>query len=230
MSKFAAMPLLLHIETAVEGASLCLSNGPEIIGFTENPSQKDSAAWVQPGIQDLLQKSGVTLKELAAVAVSAGPGSYTGLRVGLSSAKGLCYALGIPLITISTLKMMAVAALEQAVDLLCPMIDARRMEVFTAVYDKTLSEVVAPHNRILDAESFADLLQKERVCFSGNGSPKFAQLVNNPNALFVPVLADARSMVPLAVQSFDSKVFADLAYAEPYYGKEFFSTHMKSKS
>jgi tRNA threonylcarbamoyladenosine biosynthesis protein TsaB len=136
------MPLLLHIETAVEGASLCLSDGPEIIGFAENPSQKDSAAWVQPGIQDLLHKSGVRLQQLAAVSVSAGPGSYTGLRVGLSSAKGLCYALGIPLLTISTLKMMAVAAQSQEVDLLCPMIDARRMEVFAAVYNKELAEVV----------------------------------------------------------------------------------------
>jgi tRNA threonylcarbamoyladenosine biosynthesis protein TsaB len=224
------MPLLLHIETAVEGASLCLSDGPEIIGFAENPSQKDSAAWVQPGIQDLLHKSGVRLQQLAAVSVSAGPGSYTGLRVGLSSAKGLCYALGIPLLTISTLKMMAVAAQSQEADLLCPMIDARRMEVFAAVYNKELTEVVAPHNRILDEDSFADLLQKERVCFFGNGSPKFAHLVNNPHASFVPVLTDARCMVPLAVQGFEGKAFADLAYAEPYYGKEFFSTHMKSKS
>jgi tRNA threonylcarbamoyladenosine biosynthesis protein TsaB len=224
------MPLLLHIETAVEGASLCLSEGPDIIGFTGNPSQKDSAAWVQPALQELLKQSKATLKQVEAVSVSAGPGSYTGLRVGLSSAKGLCYALGIPLITVSTLKMMAVAAGEQEADLLCPMIDARRLEVFTAVYDKQLNEIVAPHNLILEAGSFAGMLGKQRVCFFGNGSPKFAPIVNNPNALFVSCLADARSLVPLALQIFEAKAFADLAYAEPYYGKEFFSTYMKSNS
>jgi tRNA threonylcarbamoyladenosine biosynthesis protein TsaB len=222
--------VLLHIETAVEGASLCLSQGDKILGYSENPSQKDSAAWVQPGIQQLVKEQGLQLRELSAVSVSAGPGSYTGLRVGMSSAKGLCYALGIPLITISTLKMMAVAALAEEADLLCPLIDARRMEVFTAVYDKELREVVPPHNRILDPESFAGLLQQHRVCFFGNGSEKFQPLVRSPRALFASIRANATHLVPLALQLFENKAFADLAYSEPYYGKEFFSTYIKSKS
>ena len=224
------MSILLHIETAVEGASLCLSEGDKIIGFSENPSQKDSAAWVQPGIQQLVKEQGLQLRELSAVSVSAGPGSYTGLRVGMSSAKGLCYALGIPLITISTLKMMASAAQAEEADLLCPLIDARRMEVFTAVYDKELREIVPPHNRILDTESFSDLLQQHRICFLGNGSEKLKPLISSPLASFISISANATHMVPLALQSFENKVFADLAYSEPYYGKEFFSTSMKSKS
>ena len=224
------MSILLHIETAVEGASLCLSEGSKIVGYAENPSQKDSAAWVQPAIQQLVKEQGLQLRALSAVSVSAGPGSYTGLRVGMSSAKGLCYALGIPLITISTLKLMASTALAEDAELLCPLIDARRMEVFTAVYDKELREIVSPHNRILEADSFADLLQQHRVCFLGNGSAKFRPLVSSPQASFAPIAANAAHLVPLALQLFENKEFADLAYSEPYYGKEFFSTYIKSKS
>jgi tRNA threonylcarbamoyladenosine biosynthesis protein TsaB len=222
--------LLLHIETAVVGSSVCLSDGVNIVALKENPSQKDSAAWVQPAIQDLVRESGITLRELQAISVSAGPGSYTGLRVGMSTAKGLCYALGIPLITVSTLKMMAVTALKEEADLLCPMIDARRMEVFTALYDKKLNEVVAPHNMILEAGSFAPPLEQNRVLFFGNGAEKFKPLVANPHAFFATLEANAAHLVPLALQQFEDRTFADLAYAEPYYGKEFFSTYIKSIS
>ena len=224
------MSLLLHIETAVTGSSVCLSNGDKVILLKENPSQKDSAAWVQPAIQELAKESGIALRDLQAVSVSAGPGSYTGLRVGMSTAKGLCYALGIPLITVSTLKMMAVAAGNPGTDLLCPMIDARRMEVFTALYNKDLSEVVAPHNLILDADSFAGPLQQHTVCFFGNGAAKFRPLVTSPQARFADVEANAAHLVPLALRAFEAQAFADLAYAEPYYGKEFFSTYIKSSS
>jgi tRNA threonylcarbamoyladenosine biosynthesis protein TsaB len=222
--------LLLHIETAVVGSSLCLSDGEKVLALKDNPSQKDSAAWVQPAIQELVRESGLSLKDLAAISVSAGPGSYTGLRVGMSTAKGLCYALGIPLLTVSTLKMMAVAALDADADLLCPMIDARRMEVFTAVYHKDLKEVVPPHNIILEAGTFAGQLAQHRVLFFGNGAEKFRPLVDSPRASFAPIEATAAHLVPLALRDFEAGRFADLAYAEPYYGKEFFSTYIKSIS
>ena len=228
--KFAPVSLLLHIETAVVGSSVCLSDGDRVVALKENPAQKDSAAWVQPAIRELAAESGIALRQLQAVSVSAGPGSYTGLRVGLSTAKGLCYALGIPLITVSTLKMMAAAALQQDAGLLCPMIDARRMEVFTAAYNKHLEEVIAPHNLILDADSFAAQLQQHPVCFFGNGAEKFKSLVSSPMARFAEIEANAVHLVPLALQAFEAKAFADLAYAEPYYGKEFFSTYIKSIS
>lgn len=224
------MSLLLHIETAVVGSSVCLSDGDRVLALKDNPSQKDSAAWVQPAIRELVAESGTALRQLQAVSVSAGPGSYTGLRVGLSTAKGLCYALGIPLITVSTLKMMAAAALQQEADLLCPMIDARRLEVFTAAYNRSLEEVIAPHNIILDAESFAGQLQLHSVCFFGNGAAKFKPLVTSPRARFADIETNAAHLVPLALQAFEAKDFADLAYAEPYYGKEFFSTYIKSST
>lgn len=228
--KFAPVSLLLHIETAVVGSSVCLSDGDRVLALKENPSQKDSAAWVQPAIQDLAKESGITLGQLVGVSVSAGPGSYTGLRVGMSTAKGLCYALGIPLITVSTLQMMAVAALHGEADLLCPMIDARRMEVFTALYTKDLEQVVAPHNLVLDAASFAGQLQQHPVLFFGNGATKFQPLVDSPWARFATIEANAAHLVPLALRAFEAKAFADLAYAEPYYGKEFFSTYIKSST
>src|SRR5699024_2694741 len=111
----------------------------------------------------------------------------TGLRVGMAAAKGLCYALHIPLITISTLKMMAVAAHSEPTELLCPMIDARRMEVFTAIYDKQLNEMAAPHNIILTEESFTGFLSKHTITFFGNGSNKFQAICSHPNALFKPI-------------------------------------------
>lgn len=224
------MSLLLHIETAVVGSSVCLSDGDKVVALKANPLQKDSAAWVQPAIHELVKESGLALKDLSAISVSAGPGSYTGLRVGMSTAKGLCYALGIPLITVSTLQMMAVAALQEDADLLCPMIDARRMEVFTALYDKSLNEVVAPHNLILEAHSFAPQLEQNRVLFFGNGAEKFRPLVSTPQAFFASIEANAAHLVPLALRRFEAGAFADLAYAEPYYGKEFFSTYIKSIS
>lgn len=224
------MSLILTIDTAVEGASVCLAREGDVVACQENPSQKDSAAWIQPALHELVKEYGITWQHLDAIAVSAGPGSYTGLRVGMSTAKGLCYALGIPLITIGTLKMMALAALDEDADLLCPMIDARRMEVFTALYNKQLEEVVAPHSLILTPGSFGELVAKHRVVFFGNGSPKFAPLAQHPNARFATLASSARHLAPLAHKQFTHKAFADLAYAEPYYGKEFFSPYFKSNT
>src|SRR6266513_982784 len=130
------MSLLLNIDTAIETASICLSKDGNVLHLSINENQKDHAAWLTVAIQEMMQNSGYQLNQLNAIAVTIGPGSYTGLRVGLSTAKGLCYVLKIPLLTIGTLEMMAFAAKQNPVDLLCPMIDARRMEVFTAVYDK----------------------------------------------------------------------------------------------
>jgi len=216
------MSVLLHIDTAVVGASLCLSVNNEIIAFTENEHTKDSARWIHVGIDELLNEATRSPDELDAISLSAGPGSYTGLRVGMAAAKGLCFALNIPLICISTLKMMAKAADEYA-GLLCPMIDARRMEVFTALYDKNLNEIVSPQNLILTLESFAEELKNHKIVFFGNGSEKFASIQASPNAAFLDIKANAKHLVPLAYQLFIKKEFSDLAYTEPFYGKEFYS-------
>ena len=145
--------MILNIDTATEEASVCLSQDGNVIHTLLNDSQKDHAAWIQVAINTLLQKEGYTMQQIQAVAVTHGPGSYTGLRVGMASAKGICFALQIPLITINTLQVMAFGAINQWRSLaenmklplcFCPMIDARRMEVFTAVYNEALEEIISP--------------------------------------------------------------------------------------
>lgn len=219
------MNLILNIDTAVETSSICLADGDTIIGVTKSPSQKDSASWIQPAIKEILQQHNFQLRQLAAVAVSNGPGSYTGLRVGLSSAKGLCYALKIPLITVNTLKVMAAAALNTGLstDLICPMIDARRMEVFTTIYNKDLEEVMPQTNMIVDENSFADLLEKHSITFLGNGSKKVETLITKKNAMFVNIENDAKHMCLLTKELYLHRRFDELAYSEPNYGKDFYS-------
>jgi tRNA threonylcarbamoyladenosine biosynthesis protein TsaB len=217
------MSLILNIDTAVEIASVCLAEDREILELSINENQKDHAAWLTVTIQKMMDRSGHGLKQLKAIAVTIGPGSYTGLRVGLSAAKGLCYALDIPLITVGTFEMMAFAAKEKKADLFCPMIDARRMEVYTAVYDRTLREIKAPFSLIIDKNSFEDLLTANQVLFFGNGSDKLKEVLDHPHALFENIVFNASHMVSLAADRLMSMQFADLAYVEPFYLKEFFS-------
>lgn len=221
------MSLILNIDTAVEGASVCLADNEKVGAFKINPSQKDSAAWLHIGIEKLLKESAVNPGELAAIAVSAGPGSYTGLRVGMSAAKGLCFALNIPLIFVGTLKMMATAAKKHTSHLLCPMIDARRMEVFTAVFDNDTGEVMPASNMILSVESFSGLLEKNIITFFGNGSEKFKKITENQNARFLHISASAKDMANLSFEKLVNKEFSNLAYSEPFYGKEFYAPPKK---
>ena len=207
---------------------MCLAEDGAAMDLVANTSQKDHAAWIHVAIEKMIhsesllpQGKGYKLKELDAIAVSGGPGSYTGLRVGLSTAKGLCYALRIPLIMINSLEMMAYAAKDVGDKLLCPMIDARRMEVFTAVYDKKLKLVVEPHACIVDENTFSGLLDQHRILFFGNGSNKLKPLIKNSNAEYAEINADASHLARLSFQYFVVKQFAGLAYAEPFYLKEF---------
>ncbi|WP_205508486.1 tRNA (adenosine(37)-N6)-threonylcarbamoyltransferase complex dimerization subunit type 1 TsaB [Longitalea arenae] len=225
--------MILCIDTATDQACVCLSKEGEVVSVLENDNQKDHAAWIQTAINSLLQKQGVSMQHLQAVAVTAGPGSYTGLRVGMASAKGLCFALQIPLITINTLQVMAHAAINQLGNIVaqmskplcyCPMIDARRMEVFTAVYDEFLQEIIAPKAMILDELSFtAELNERSLICF-GNGSNKWKNVSRYPNVLFIDEKLDiAKSLAKLASSLHLSQNFANLAYAEPVYLKEFYT-------
>jgi tRNA threonylcarbamoyladenosine biosynthesis protein TsaB len=144
----------------------------------------------------------------------------------MATAKGLCYALQVPLISLGTLEIMAAAATDVTSELLCPMIDARRMEVFTALYDKEGHEVVAPHNRILEADSFADILKNSTITFFGNGSHKWKPLALSANAYFQDIEFSAKDMITLAAASYQRSAFTDLAYSEPLYVKEFFTTQI----
>jgi tRNA threonylcarbamoyladenosine biosynthesis protein TsaB len=225
--------MILNIDTATEQASVCLSQDGNVIRTLLNDSQKDHAAWIQVAINTLLQKEGYTMQQIQAVAVTQGPGSYTGLRVGMASAKGICFALQIPLITINTLQVMAFGAINQWRSLaenmkqplcFCPMIDARRMEVFTAVYNEALEEIVSPKAMILDELSFQpELHDRSLICF-GNGSFKWKNVSRYPNVLFIDEKIDiAKSLAKLASSLYLAKNFANLAYAEPVYLKEFYS-------
>lgn len=222
------MSLLLNIDTALDTASVCLANGDEIIESVINENQKDHAAWLHKAILGILQKNSIRPNQLTAVAVSIGPGSYTGLRVGLAAAKGLCFALHIPLITVSTLKMMAFSVIEEATTLICPLIDARRMEVFTAVYDKSLEERISPRAMIIDETSFASLLSADKILFCGNGSKKLLPLITNAHASFSDTSSQALHLAALSIRCFHKKEFADLAYTEPLYIKEFYSPLRKT--
>jgi tRNA threonylcarbamoyladenosine biosynthesis protein TsaB len=225
--------MILSIDTATDEASVCISQNGEVIGVLTNDNQKDHAGWVQVAINTLLHQKGVTMQQLQAIAVTAGPGSYTGLRVGMATAKGLCFALQIPLITINTLQVMAYGAIEQwrseveklALPLYyCPMIDARRMEVFTAVYDEALNEIVGPKAMILDELSFKEELNnRSLVCF-GNGSFKWQKVSRYPNVHFISEKIDiAKYLAKMATSLYLQQNFANLAYTEPVYLKEFYT-------
>ena len=233
------MPLLLNIDTATEHASVCLSRGETILGLIESTEQKNHASFVQPAIQQLVETNNTQLADIDAVAVTSGPGSYTGLRVGLASAKGICFALNKPLILVNTLEVMAQSILSfcrstnhptNTSTLFCPLIDARRMEVFTALYNASLQEVEAPHALIINEDSFAALLKDHPVIFSGSGHYKLEKIVSNPNAMFSTVQHNASHLARLAVKAYQSECFADLAYSGPLYVKEFFDPAKRQKA
>lgn len=217
------MALILNIDTSLDTASLCLARDNEVIQLVFNESQKDHAAWIHNAIQEILQNAGCTINMLDAVAVSIGPGSYTGLRIGLASAKGLCYALNIPLIIVNTLKIIAAASRQNAAGYICPMIDARRMEVFTAVYDKNLEEINSPQSYIIDDPRFISFLPAGNILFCGNGSKKLQKISPDPRYIFDTSVSNASHLAELSQNCYVNKQFADIAYTEPLYIKEFYT-------
>ena len=205
------MALLLNIDTATEVAAISISENETVIGSAINIDQKDHASFLHPAIKDLLHKAHLSIYKLDAIAVTAGPGSYTGLRVGMASTKGLCYALNIPLITVSTLEVMALSSIKQMHDpsaLYCPMIDARRMEVFTAVYDHHLKEIINPCSMILDSEVFKDILEKNKIYFSGSGAEKLKDILKNKNAAYTANEFTPASMAELSYENYKKENFA----------------------
>jgi tRNA threonylcarbamoyladenosine biosynthesis protein TsaB len=224
------MSLILNIDTASENAHVSLAKDGHILHSLNNELQKEHAAFLQSAIQQLTKITGIALKEIDAVAVTAGPGSYTGLRVGMASAKGLCYALKKPLITMGTLEVMTVTAMDLYPQkdeniLYCPMIDARRMEVFTAIYQQGLIFCLQPCALILDEFSFQNQLIKSKILFFGNGSEKWKKICTHPNAVFKKLSILPNSLSKTANTLFSSKSFTDIAYSEPFYLKEFQSVN-----
>jgi tRNA threonylcarbamoyladenosine biosynthesis protein TsaB len=222
------MPLLLHLDTATENAIVAISKGENIIDLTTNDKQKDHAFFLHQAIKQLTEKNNISLNKLHAISVTEGPGSYTGLRVGMSAAKGLCYALQIPLITINTLTAMALSVIEDTsrpeLFFYCPMIDARRMEVFTAVFDYQLNEIQSPRAMVLEPGYFEKLIQHKQIIFSGNGAKKMENLTTHLYTFFFSEKhISASALLKIAINKFRSKMFVDLSNAEPAYIKEFYT-------
>ena len=214
---------ILNIETSTKACSVAIHKNGKLMSLKENVTENFShSEKLQNYIQQTIEKSKIQLSNLSAVAVSKGPGSYTGLRIGVASAKGLCYALNIPLISISTLKAMSLGmSKEKKADLFCPMIDARRMEVYSAFFDNNnliKREIKAD---ILDINSYKDEL-KQKVVFFGDGSDKAKKTIKNKNASFVANFHTSATFVGmLSYQKFLDSDFEDIAYFEPFYLKDF---------
>ena len=222
------IPTILHIETATDVCSVALSRGAEVIGLKEEAGGNNHAKHLLPFVEEALKQGGCTVKDLDGVAVSVGPGSYTGLRIGVSTAKGIAYTAGIPVMAIGTLEGIAqgAKALWTGSDDVQPqivsMIDARRMEVFTARYDFAMNMMEEVSSKIVDENTFAELLASQTVVFCGNGMPKCRELLSaSPNARFVDAPVSARYLLPAALKKWQEQAFEDVAYFEPFYLKEY---------
>jgi tRNA threonylcarbamoyladenosine biosynthesis protein TsaB len=211
--------------------SVAISNNTELIAFKEIDNGYTHAENLHVFIKELLSSTKTTLSDLNAISISSGPGSYTGLRIGFSAAKGLAYALNIPLITIETLKSISYSVLNNSLDntLFCPLIDARRMEVYCAVYNYELETIMPVQALILNEESINVFNRQQPICFFGDGMPKAKELLQQlPNVTFIEnVTFSAKSMIELAYAKFLKNDFEDIAYAEPNYIKDFFFTTSK---
>ena len=233
------MALILSIETGTDICSVALANDGELMALRESDEGRDHAKKVALFVDELLRETGVQPSDLDAIAVGKGPGSYTGLRIGVSFAKGMCYALDIPLIAIGSLDALTEVAREDydagildieeeewAKAKLCPLVDARRMEVYAEVFDnegKALTDVVA---EVVAEDSFKEW-RKDKFVIFGNGAKKCTELLSD--AIFVDIAPSARGIVRLAEESFKAQKFEDLAYFEPFYLKEFLVIPSKKK-
>ena len=220
--------LILAIETSADICSAALSGNGVTIDSETLTTPRSQSAQLVPIIQKLLQRNGLEAKDLAAVAVSSGPGSYTGLRVGVSTAKGMCFGSRIPLIGVGTLDLLAqhAVAAQKAegrtpADFIIPLIDARRMEVYQALFDKDGNIMGEVSPMILDEGSYAEVFERGTVCFTGTGCDKFQKVCTSPRASFFQAQPNAADMSVLAYRKWLDGSFEDVAYMEPFYLKEF---------
>ena len=223
------MARILLIETSPAQLSVALSENGRVTASRESHEPRSHAAMTAPFVQALLAERGLTVKDCDAVCVSKGPGSYTGLRVGVSTAKGLCFGAGIPLLAVGTLELLVAQAradklIPEGCRCVVPMIDARRMEVYAARFTPEGEQLSPVEPRIIDADAYADALAEGPVLFIGDGADKCRTLLSSPNAHFAGGYPQAAAMAPLAEAAYHEKKFEDLAYFEPFYLKEFIAT------
>lgn len=229
------MAIILNIETSTQVCSVALSVDGKIQSMQESCTKNSHAERITLFSEYVVKESGISFQDLDAVAVSKGPGSYTGLRIGVSTAKGFCFAINKPLISISTLKSMA-AGMTQTTEnpenfLFCPMIDARRMEVYSAFFNTDLEEIKPTAAVIVDEKFFNDLLVTKKTIFAGDGAAKCKDILSHQeNALFINDFNPSASfMAKLSEQKFHNQDFEDVAYFEPYYLKDFIAGIPKVK-
>lgn len=216
--------MILSIETSTTVCSAALHDRGKLVAFEITHVPNSTASQLAVMIDKLLKQPSVKLE---AVAVSSGPGSYTGLRIGVATAKGICYALSLPLIAVNSLELMARQV--NADGLMCPMIDARRMEVYTMLLDRSYNTVSSIEAKVIDEFSFADQLKDNKIFFFGNGSDKCKSVITHPNAVFVDnIFPSAEFMGPLAYTAFKKNSFQDIAEFEPAYLKDFIAKKPKS--
>jgi tRNA threonylcarbamoyladenosine biosynthesis protein TsaB len=231
------MATILCIETTTEVCSAALVKNGTVADFREDLSGLNHSRLLTVFIDKLLKSNNLKASTLDAVAVSKGPGSYTGLRIGVSVAKGICYGAALPLITVCPLEAMANYVVQQQIDpkslsgenFFIPMIDARRMEVYTAVFNQSMEKLQDVSATVIDENSFSEFTEKGTLWLFGNGSAKCREALKNGNIRFIDgIYASAKHMAPLANTAFLKKQFADLAYFEPFYLKDFIATAPKN--
>ena len=210
------------LETATTNCSVGIARDGKLVALKEDNSKNYShAEKLHVFIKELLDEANMKAGELDAIAVSKGPGSYTGLRIGVSAAKGLCFSLDIPLISVPTLDLLA-RQIENAEGFIVPMLDARRMEVYAAVFDNRFRQLRETKAQVLDENSFSEYLEKDKVHFIGNGVSKFEEICKSPNAVYHKAkFPSAREMAALADSKYKKSDIEDVAYFEPYYLKDF---------
>ncbi len=227
----ADLTRILHIETSTKNCSVSISENGSLVCTKElNTGGYSHAEKLHPFIQDCLHSENLSIKDIDAIAVGKGPGSYTGLRIGVSAAKGLCFSNDIPLIAINSLEILAKSCdIHEGV--IVPMIDARRMEVYSAIFDERHSWIRQTEAEIIDENSFSEMLNEHKVFFLGDGAEKCKEVIQHSNATFIEnAFPSAKNMVATAYQKYIDKDFEDVAYFEPYYLKDFVVTPQKKKS
>ena len=222
------MAYILNIETSTTNCSVALSENGAVIGFKEdNNLEYSHAERLHVYIDEVLKTAKVSKNQLAAIAISKGPGSYTGLRIGVSAAKGLCYALSLPLISVPTLEALA-HQVDNPKGTIVAMLDARRMEVYSAIYDANYNETRSTEAEVLTPESYQELLESTPVYFIGNGVAKTKDIITHKNAQFIEdKLPSAKQMCALSYDKFKTNDFEDVAYFEPFYLKDFIAIPSK---
>lgn len=216
------MDYILCLETSGTNCSVAVSHKQETLFVKEiNTGNFSHAENLHVFIQDILTNNALSYSNIKAIAVSTGPGSYTGLRIGVATAKGLCFAWDIPFISVPTLEILAQNNIGES-DFIIPLLDARRMEVYCAVFDQNKKQISPTQAKILDENSFSEYLQKGKVCFVGDGTEKFEKICNHHNAFFLRnQYPSATNMSSIAFERFQTQQFEDIAYFEPFYLKNF---------